>query len=391
MTSTRFAARLGLTVVALLLAFDPLAGIMVRHDVEDVPVDRVIANLEKLVANEPRVAQHRINLARAHVIAYALKSGTIPVARGRESQGPAADPLRENVQPIVKPTTDPVKMKEARSHLGRALERYEQAIAIDPANALARLGHGWALEQSGATAKAIAAYRTAIDLAWKNEQRTTVVRLHGWQSITEEASRHLLPLLDPVKDEKEIATVRSRVADLKRMPRAITPIVIPLRDGATAFDLTDDSAAVPFDADGTGLRQHWTWITKDAGWLVFDPRGRGEIRSALQMFGNVTFWLFWSNGYDAMKSLDDDCDGRLRESELAGLAIWRDANGNGVSERGEVKSLAHWGIVELSYAYTFDETHPDEIPFAPAGVVLKNGVTRPTFDLLLHRGARRRP
>ena len=358
---------------------------MVRHDVEDVPVDRVIANLEKLAANEPRVAQHRINLARAHVIAYALKSGTIQVGRGGEAQGPAADPLRENVQPVVKPTTDPVKVKEAKSHLARALEWYEQAIAIDPANALARLGYGWALEQSGAAAKAIAAYRVAIDLAWKDEQRTTTVRLYGWQSITEEASRHLLPLLDPVKDEKEIATVRSRVADLRRMPRAITPIVIPLRDGATALDLADDSAAVSFDADGTGLQRRWTWITKDAGWLVFDPRGRGEIRSALQMFGNVTFWLFWSNGYDAMRSLDDDFDGRLKGKELTGLAIWRDANANGVSERGEVKPLADWAIVELSYAYSFDETHPDEIPFAQAGVTFKNGVTRPTFDLLLHR------
>ena len=385
MTSTRLAARLSLTLVALFLAFDPLAGIMVRHDVEDVPVDRVIANLEKLAANEPRVAQHRINLARAHVIAYALKSGTIQVGRGGEAQGPAADPLRENVQPVVKPTTDPVKVKEAKSHLARALEWYEQAIAIDPANALARLGYGWALEQSGAAAKAIAAYRVAIDLAWKDEQRTTTVRLYGWQSITEEASRHLLPLLDPVKDEKEIATVRSRVADLRRMPRAITPIVIPLRDGATALDLADDSAAVSFDADGTGLQRRWTWITKDAGWLVFDPRGRGEIRSALQMFGNVTFWLFWSNGYDAMRSLDDDFDGRLKGKELTGLAIWRDANANGVSERGEVKPLADWAIVELSYAYSFDETHPDEIPFAPAGVTFKNGVTRPTFDLLLHR------
>ena len=122
-----------------------------------------------------------------------------------------------------------------------------------------------------------------------------------------------------------------------------------------------------------------------AGWLVFDPRGRGEIRSALQMFGNVTFWLFWSNGYDAMRSLDDDFDGRLKGKELTGLAIWRDANANGVSERGEVKPLADWAIVELSYAYSFDETHPDEIPFAPAGVTFRNGVTRPTFDLLLHR------
>ncbi|MBA2260008.1 MAG: hypothetical protein H0W18_14015 [Acidobacteria bacterium] len=377
--------RVVLSLIALVLAFDPLSGIMVYQDVEDVPVDRVIANLEKLAADEPQAVQHRVNLARAHVMAFALKSGTIPVARGREVNGPAADPLRENVQPTIKPTTDPVKLKEAKVHLSRALKRYEEAMAIAPSDPLPRLGYAWALEQSGAAAKAIAAYRAAIELAWQDERTPRIARLRGWQSITEEAARHLIPLLDRVKDEAEIARLNARVADVRRLPRAITPVVIPLREGLTALDVVDEGAAVAFDADGTGRRNRWTWITDDAGWLVFDPRVRGEIRSALQMFGSVTFWLFWNNGYDAMRALDDDADGRLRGRELAGLAIWRDANSNGISDFGEVRPVAKWGIVELSCEYAFDDSHPEEIPFARNGVTFGDGSTRPTFDVWLHR------
>ena len=128
----------------------------------------------------------------------------------------------------------------------------------------------------------------------------------------------------------------------------MTPIAVPLRDGLVARDLEDRDAAVAFDADGSGLNRPWTWVTKDAGWLVYDPKGRGEITSGLQLFGNVTFWLFWENGYHALASLDDDGDGELTGDELKGLAIWHDAGHLGVCDPGEVKPLSAYGIVAVS-------------------------------------------
>jgi len=40
---------------------------------------------------------------------------------------------------------------------------------------------------------------------------------------------------------------------------------------------------------GAGLRP------RRRGWF-FDHDGRGQITSGLQLFGNVTFWIFWQNG-----------------------------------------------------------------------------------------------
>jgi hypothetical protein len=140
---------------------------------------------------------------------------------------------------------------------------------------------------------------------------------------------------------------------------------------------------VTFDADGTGLPRKWTWVTRDAGWLVYDPKATGRVTSALQMFGGVSFWTFWDNGYQALRLLDDDGDGMLTGKELDGLAIWHDANGDGICDPGEVKPLSAYGIVAVSVRCERDESHPDRILWSPRGVVFRDGSTRPTFDLIL--------
>jgi hypothetical protein len=69
--------------------------------------------------------------------------------------------------------------------------------------------------------------------------------------------------------------------------------------------------------------------------------------------------------------------------ELRGLAIWRDVNRNGVSDRGEVRPLADWGIIALSCKYELDETHPDRMAYSPQGAFFRDGSNRPTYDLIL--------
>jgi tetratricopeptide (TPR) repeat protein len=358
----------------------------ILYDIYNVPLDRLVANLEAAIATEPKNADLLVNLARVHIMAFALKTTTIPVIRGMETKGPASRWLRENEQPEVTPIVDPAARKEAADHLAKAIRRYQEAVALAPDNAIARLGLAWAYQQSKDLPKAVAAYRAAIEVAWPRERDRTAIM--GWLSVTEEASRYLVPLLDPAKDKEEIAKLRGYSERLEKMARAITPIAIPLGSRLSVEELVDRSAVVAFDADGSGLRRSWTWITPEAGWLVFDPHQRRQIQSGLQMFGSVTFWLFWDDGYQAMSSLDDDGDGRLRGPELAGLAIWRDANGNAVSEPGEVASLAAWNIVELSCEAA--GPGPDDDPkvvtaFSPTGVRFADGTTRPTYDIILQR------
>jgi hypothetical protein len=93
--------------------------------------------------------------------------------------------------------------------------------------------------------------------------------------------------------------------------------------------------------------------------------------------------MFWETGYNALAALDDNRDGTLSGDELKGLAVWHDANGDGVSDPGEVRTLASCGITALSCKYERDASHPDNIAFSKAGVTFRDGRTRPTFDIIL--------
>ena len=380
-----FSSRLtGAILLLTLFVIPPQAASarFVAPDLYKVPVARLVNNLEMLAKQHPKDAEVRLNLARVHAMAFALKTDTAEVYKGKENKGAWFGYTPQHVPFEVKPTADKSRLAAARVHLAKAIARYEDVLKLDPGNLTAALGHAWCIEQSGKKQKAIAEYRNVIDAAWPKERDLKHADM-SWHSVTAEAAGYLIPLLDNQKDKQEIAVLRARIEKMGRVSRPVTPLVIPLRDGLTYDRLEDRSASVSFDADGTGLKKNWTWITKDAGWLVYDPKGESRITSALQMFGSVTFWLFWENGYHALAAMDDDRDGMLTGKELRGLAIWRDQNRNGISDSGEVRPLADWGVVALSCKYAWDGAHENPVAYSPRGVFFRDGSTRPTYDLIL--------
>jgi hypothetical protein len=295
----------------------------------------------------------------------------------------------------------------APSHWTNSWAHYREAIRLLEASKRdedgwyilpAHIGYAWALEQSGATNEAVAQYRLSLKLAWTkevggvlDEVRETLRwsvqmrRWSGWQAknlgvgepFSEEVMDQLEPLLDPRKDAKELADIKKKRAKLSTMGRAITPIVTPVSDANRLDALVDPEARVLFDLDGSGLPKTWSWITPAGAWLVWDPRGTGRITSGLQLFGAVTWWMFWHDGYEALEALDDDGNGVLEGAELKGLALWRDANGNGVSEPGEVRPLNEYGIIRVECR---PSSRDGGIPQHPEGMRTVGGLTRPTYD-----------
>ena len=140
----------------------------------------------------------------------------------------------------------------------------------------------------------------------------------------------------------------------------------------------EPGVSVIFDADGSGLQRRWSWIGPGAAWLVYDSN-HGRIDSALQLFGNVTFWMFWENGYDALCALDDSGDGMLSGRELAHLALWRDVDVNGRSDAEEVMSLEHFGITALSCGRPLvNDEDASVAAYILDGVRFSDGTWRPT-------------
>ncbi len=365
-----------------------VAAIAMPLDIENVPVERVVANLERQLTERPKDADLRVNLARVHAMAFAEKLDTIPTATARGGKNvtvPWAGGFVPSFRQFeVKPSSDPKVVAAARAHLTKAVARYREALELAPTNLVAKMGLGWTLSEAGDKPGAIAALRDVVAQALPKDRQGAGV-MYGHRSLTEEAARYLIPLLDPGRDRAEIERLNAAAAELAKQPRPITPIVVPLSDGLRAEDLVDLRASVAFDLDGSALSQRWQWIRPDAAWLVFDKRGTGAITSGLQLFGSVTFWLFWRQGYDALSALDDNGDGHIAGAELTGFALWHDRNANGRSERGEVRPVAAWGIVSLSCEYEYDASHPDEIAFSPRGVTYRDGTSRPTYDVVLRR------
>lgn len=372
-----------LAVGIVLLTAGAASAIFIRPDLAQVPVDRLAANLKKLVKENPKDVNLLFNLARLHAMAFAEKTDTVAVWRGREKYGAWFGHTPKYVPFRPKKAKTPEEKKKAEKHLREALRLYEEVLKRKPDHLGALLGHAWLVQQMGDKKRAIAEYRKTIDMAWRKEGKLRAGRLGG-RYVTVEAAQYLIPLLDKDRDAAEIATLKARVAQLQRLPRPITPIAIPLGDGITPEQFLDRNARVRFDADGSGLQKPWTWIRPNAAWLVTDRQRTGRVSSGLQLFGNVTYWLFWDNGFQALAALDDNGDGALTGSELEGLAIWHDRNANGISEDGEVIPVARFGIVRISCRGQ-SSTARDVAAWSATGVTFRDGTTRPTFDVILRQ------
>ncbi|HLH52517.1 MAG TPA: tetratricopeptide repeat protein [Verrucomicrobiae bacterium] len=392
------------------------SGMFMRIETETVPIDRLLTNLSARLAKNTNDFEATYQLARVHSMAYSTNLDQVDVRKDDDTIPVFAFPASDSGVPetVNRPKTL-LAQRAAMQHLTNAIILYERSILLlrGSTNIAGQrwmilpteLGLAWCLDQAGRRQQAIQAYRKALKLSWKMEVsgdfnikqwvedvwddvRSERNPMHTQRRVglgpgvcySEEVIGYLLKLLDPVKDASEIAQLKKDQQTLATMPRAITPILIPLQSSSDFADLVNTNAQVAFDLDGSGLARKWGWLTPKAAWLVYDPKHTGEVTSGLQMFGSVTFWVFWRDGYEALRALDDNGDGVLTGAELHGLALWSDANGNGVSEPGEVIPVESLGITSLSCT---SQRHDCGIEWNPAGVGFQDGTTRPSYDWIV--------
>jgi len=327
-------------------------------------------------------AELHYELGRVYSIDYALapskfralKGGDRPFLGDGARRGFPPDPDRfRGDGPVDRHPGAETNAIVLSNKLTLAITHYREALRREPDHLPAQLGLAWCLDQAKSKA-AVEEYRKALALAWKYEKDQSSILEVSW---VEEIARYLLPLLDPVGDKAEIEQIKSYAATMGMKSRGMTPILVPLADHLPLKDLVNPTAGVAFDLDGSGIARHWGWITPKAAWLVYDPTEQGKITSGLQLFGSVTFWVFWHNGYEALGALDDDGDGVLTGKELRGLALWEDRDSNGISAPDEVIPLAAAGVTALS---TESVRHGTGIPYSPSGVRFLDGSFRPTYD-----------
>ncbi|MEQ1592734.1 MAG: calcium-binding protein [Thiobacillaceae bacterium] len=136
---------------------------------------------------------------------------------------------------------------------------------------------------------------------------------------------------------------------------------VPRRD-PLVFDLDSDgletigiNTANPilFDHDADGVKTATGWVKPDDGFLVLDRNGNGSIDSGRELFGDSTPLATGGNAVDGFAALaqeDTNLDGKVdsTDARFANLRIWRDLNQDGISQAGELSTLAALGIASIN-------------------------------------------
>jgi hypothetical protein len=133
-----------------------------------------------------------------------------------------------------------------------------------------------------------------------------------------------------------------------------TPLVLSF--GGEAVRYSAASAHVTFDLSGHQQSQRFDWPTAATPWLAMDRDGNGRIDDGGELFGSATMLssgALATNGFAALSDLDDNRDGAVdaRDAVWSRLSVWRDDNGDRVSQPAELVPMAAEGLVRIDLAY----------------------------------------
>lgn len=451
----------------------------------DAPVERLVQNLSKHLADHPQDGEAYYSLARTHALAFSMQQRTIVVY---DANGPVpmpADDRRQETTTRLRleeadrkgegqaPVTAVLTQQELREHLVEGVRAYNRAIEISPDRAKYRLGLASLLEAGRKLAGEIT---VAPGI---NTPRADPEKLRHWHSTLSKASAgddraaqrirdqlrtpehdwvkshprlELVPALLAARDDQDekiqqfarrmlsedwidqacdqyfaafslalraegkaveqpmrglgelvafesgkaferlvrergtrpddavrLTTVSAGLKAFERLPpnRAVTPIVFSFSSHRTLSDLCDHTARVRFNLDGSDRPQQWPWLKPTTGLLCWDPANSRRITSGRQLFGSVSWWIFFDNGYQALDALDDNRDAALTGPELAGIAVWFDRNANGISDSGEVTPVHKLGVAAISCRAT---STSDGCPANLQGISFTDGRVLPTYD-----------
>lgn len=101
-----------------------------------------------------------------------------------------------------------------------------------------------------------------------------------------------------------------------------------------------------------GSRSYWVEPRAPGHFLALDRDGNGKIENANELFGNIRE----NNGFAELSKLDSNHDGKISRADAAWgrLVLWHDADGDGQSQRTELKKLSGLHVTQLSLNYRSD-------------------------------------
>lgn len=136
----------------------------------------------------------------------------------------------------------------------------------------------------------------------------------------------------------------------------VDPLIFDL-DGDGIKTTSLDQSRTYFDLDSNGFAERTAWVDASDGLLVLDRNNDGQITSGQELFGDQTLLANGrraDSGFEALREFDSNRDGRIdaKDEVYSKLKIWRDLNGDGISQAEELKGLSDYNIASISLSST---------------------------------------
>ncbi|MDD5391338.1 MAG: hypothetical protein PHD37_18530 [Gallionellaceae bacterium] len=147
-----------------------------------------------------------------------------------------------------------------------------------------------------------------------------------------------------LSEEDRAAKAGKLVAPASGASQTFRPVVLDLDGDGLA--LTDQAhSGVAFDVDDSGFLKATSWLANEGagsdGFLWLDRNWNGAIDGCGELFSNAKVQA-GSRGVPSLDWVDANGDGKLTAADPVWnqLKVWKDSNGNGLGEAGEVWALS---------------------------------------------------
>jgi hypothetical protein len=166
------------------------------------------------------------------------------------------------------------------------------------------------------------------------------------------------------------------------------PIVLDLDANGIELTGVGDPASLSalFDANGDGLVEEVGWIGAGDAFLALDVNGDGQINN----ISEISFAAYGGEGATDLQGLavgfDSNRDGVFdaRDAQFAEFKVWQDADRDGFTDAGELKSLGEAGIVSLDLHAAFEpQIVAGNIVFGTSSFARADGSTSALADVAL--------
>lgn len=166
-----------------------------------------------------------------------------------------------------------------------------------------------------------------------------------------------------------------------------SPLVLDLNgDGVQT---TDTAQGVQFDLSNSGTAEQSSWVDKHDGLLAIDLNGDGKVNNGAELFGNNTQLGNGSlavDGWAALAGMDSNLDGKIdaKDANFDKLRLWVDADTDGVTDAGELKTLLEADVVSIDLNHNNSVTQQNgNVLQGVSKYTTASGETRDVVDVWL--------